>query len=99
MNRLRPGSDFGLFASVGLIVLLRVSGKRTLTKMNAFDLAVTVALGLTLTNNFLSRDVALAEALLIFAVLIALADLPRIQVGNFSHIGMGKYRDADFQSI
>jgi uncharacterized membrane protein YcaP (DUF421 family) len=27
-----------------LIVLLRVSGKRTLSKMNAFDLVVTVAL-------------------------------------------------------
>lgn len=62
----------GVFAYIGLIVLLRVSGKRTLTKMNAFDLVVTVALGSTLATILLSRDVALAEGLLAFVVLIAL---------------------------
>ncbi|RMD68975.1 MAG: DUF421 domain-containing protein, partial [Cyanobacteria bacterium J149] len=34
----------GVLAYAGLIVLLRFSGKRTLSKMNAFDLIVTVAL-------------------------------------------------------
>jgi uncharacterized membrane protein YcaP (DUF421 family) len=62
----------GAFAYIGLIVLLRISGKRTLTKMNAFDLVVTVALGSTLATILLSRDVALAEGMLGFAVLIAL---------------------------
>ena len=34
----------GTIAYVALVVLLRVTGKRTLSKMNAFDLVVTVAL-------------------------------------------------------
>lgn len=62
----------GVLAYVVLIFFLRVSGKRTLSKMNAFDLVVTVALGSTLATVLLTRDVALAEGLLAFAVLIAL---------------------------
>ena len=34
----------GTLAYAALVLLLRISGKRTLTKLNAFDLAVTVAL-------------------------------------------------------
>jgi uncharacterized membrane protein YcaP (DUF421 family) len=55
-----------------MIVLLRVSGKRTLTKMNAFDFIVTVALGSTLATVLLSKDVAVADGLLAFALLIFL---------------------------
>lgn len=40
--------------------------------MNAFDLVVTVALGSTLATVLLSKDVALAEGLLAFALLISL---------------------------
>jgi uncharacterized membrane protein YcaP (DUF421 family) len=52
--------------------LPRISGKRPLAKMNAFDLVVTVALGSTPATILLSKDVALAEGGLPFAVLIAL---------------------------
>lgn len=62
----------GVLAYATLVLLLRVSGKRTLSKMNAFDLVVTVALGSTLATVLLSKDVPLAEGLLGFAVLIAL---------------------------
>lgn len=62
----------GTLAYVGLVVLLRVSGKRTLSKMNAFDLVVTVALGSTLATILLSNDVALAEGLVAFALLIGM---------------------------
>lgn len=62
----------GTGAYVALIVLLRASGKRTLTKMNAFDLVVTVALGSVLANILLNRDVALAEGVLGLALLIFL---------------------------
>jgi uncharacterized membrane protein YcaP (DUF421 family) len=62
----------GVLAYAGLVLLLRLSGKRTLAKLNAFDLVVTVALGSTLATILLSRDVALAEGLLAFALLIAL---------------------------
>lgn len=62
----------GVLAYVVLIAFLRVSGKRTLSKMNAFDFLVTVALGSTLATVLLSRDVALAEGALAFALLIGL---------------------------
>ena len=55
-----------------LLLLLRVSGKRTLTRMNAFDLVVTVALGSTLATVLLTKSVALADGLVAFAVLILL---------------------------
>lgn len=62
----------GTLAYAALVLFLRVSGKRTLSKMNAFDLVVTVALGSTLATVLLSKDVALAEGLLAFALLIGL---------------------------
>lgn len=62
----------GVCAYAALVLLLRVSGKRTLTKFNAFDFVVTVALGSTLATILLSKDVALAEGAMAFAVLIAL---------------------------
>lgn len=62
----------GVLAYAGLVLLLRTSGKRTLSKMNAFDFVVTVALGSTLATILLSSDVALAEGLLAFALLIVL---------------------------
>ena len=62
----------GTLAYAALIAILRVSGKRTLTKMNAFDLVITVALGSTLATIVLSKDVALAEGVVAFALLAAL---------------------------
>lgn len=41
----------GTVAFVAVVVLLRLSRKRTLAKMNAFDLVVTVALGSTLVRE------------------------------------------------
>ncbi len=62
----------GTLAYVAMVVLLRVFGKRTLSKMNAFDFIVTVALGSILATILLSKDVALAEGITAFAVLIGL---------------------------
>jgi uncharacterized membrane protein YcaP (DUF421 family) len=62
----------GGLAYVSLVFLLRVTGKRTLSKMNAFDFVVTVALGSTLATVILSKDVALLEGILAFAVLTGL---------------------------
>lgn len=60
----------GFSAYIGLVIFLRISGKRTLTKLNAFDLVVTVALGSTLATILLSKDVSLLEGLTAFALLI-----------------------------
>src|SRR5690606_6650220 len=62
----------GALAYAALILFLRISGKRTLSKLNAFDLVVTVALGSTLATTLLSKDVALAEGMLAFALLVLL---------------------------
>jgi uncharacterized membrane protein YcaP (DUF421 family) len=62
----------GPLAYVALVAILRISGKRTLTKLNAFDLVVTVALGSTLATVLLSKSVALAEGVLAMALLVFL---------------------------
>lgn len=62
----------GASAYLALITILRISGKRTLAKMNAFDLVVTIALGSTLATILLTKDVALAEGVVAFAVLVLL---------------------------
>lgn len=56
----------------GLICILRATGKRTLSKMNAFDLVVTISLGSTLASLILNSDVSLSEGLLALALLCGL---------------------------
>ncbi|EME64070.1 hypothetical protein G352_13662 [Rhodococcus ruber BKS 20-38] len=62
----------GSAAYVALVVVLRVSGKRTLAKLNAFDLVVTVALGSTLATILLSADVSWSEGIVALALLAGL---------------------------
>ncbi|MGV0909777.1 DUF421 domain-containing protein [Martelella sp. FOR1707] len=57
---------------IALVLMLRISGQRTLSKLNAFDLVVTVALGSVLATVMLSKSVPLAEGVLALAVLIFL---------------------------
>jgi uncharacterized membrane protein YcaP (DUF421 family) len=62
----------GVAAYLALVVIVRIAGKRALSKMNAFDLVVSVALGSTLATVLLSKDVALLEGVLGLALLVAL---------------------------
>ena len=62
----------GPLAYISLMLLLRASGKRTLSKMNAFDFVVTVALGSTLASIILTESVALVEGVAGLAMLITL---------------------------
>ncbi len=62
----------GTLAYVLLVVALRVSGKRTLAKLNAFDLVITVAFGSTLASILLSESIALAEGATALVLLIVL---------------------------
>lgn len=62
----------GATAYVAVVVLLRVSGKRTLAKWNAFDLIVTVAFGSILATALVSQTVSLLQIVLAFATLIVL---------------------------
>ena len=63
---------FGITAYVALIAKLRLTGKRTLSKMNAFDLIVTVALGATLASVMLNASVPLVYGLLALGLLVML---------------------------
>ncbi|WP_226669863.1 DUF421 domain-containing protein [Metabacillus litoralis] len=59
----------GFFAYLSLILVLRIAGKRTLSKMNAFDLVVTVALGSILATILLNKKVPLFDGITAFATL------------------------------
>ncbi|MGQ9426989.1 DUF421 domain-containing protein [Gilvimarinus sp. F26214L] len=62
----------GVLAYAVLVLFLRISGNRTLSKLNAFDFVVTVALGSTLATVLLTKSIALADGAMAFAVLIGL---------------------------
>jgi uncharacterized membrane protein YcaP (DUF421 family) len=55
-----------------LIVVLRISGKRTLSKMNAFDFVVTVALGSTLATVLVSKDLSVATGFAALGTLVGM---------------------------
>jgi uncharacterized membrane protein YcaP (DUF421 family) len=62
----------GVVGYAVLVGLLRTSGKRTLSKMNAFDFVVTIAFGSALASMLLTRDVSLAQGCVALALLVAL---------------------------
>ncbi|MHC0552190.1 DUF421 domain-containing protein [Salinicoccus sp. CNSTN-B1] len=62
----------GIMAYLSLVVILRVSGKRTLTKMNAFDFVVTVALGSILASIITTKDITLMQGMTAFLVLVVM---------------------------
>lgn len=62
----------GSASYTALVLMLRISGKRTLGQLNAFDFIVTVALGSTLATILLSSDVAFFEGLTALVLLAAL---------------------------
>lgn len=57
---------------VGLMTVLRITGKRALSKMNAFDFVITVAMGSALSTVILSKDVVLVEGIFAFVMLCTL---------------------------
>ena len=60
----------GIIAYIAIIIMLRISGKRTLAKWNSFDFVVTIALGSVLASILLSTDDAFGQGILGFALLI-----------------------------
>jgi len=62
----------GTLTYLGIILILRVSGKRTLASMNAFDFIITVAMGSAFGRILTARTVSVAEALVAFLLLICL---------------------------
>lgn len=62
----------GVLSYAALVLILRLTGKRVLSKLNAYDLVVTIALGSTLSSIILDRSIALIEGLTAIAVLVLL---------------------------
>ncbi len=61
-----------LLAYLCVIVFLRITGKRTLSKMNAFDFVITIALGSTLATMAVNKNVAIIEGALAIFLLIGM---------------------------
>lgn len=61
-----------ILAYFTMVIMLRVTGKRALSKMNAFDFIVTVALGSSLATVALNKNVALLDGALVFFLLLFL---------------------------
>lgn len=62
----------GAAAYATLVVVLRLTGKRTLGQLNAFDFVVTVALGSTVATILLSSDVSWSEGVVALGLLAGL---------------------------
>ncbi len=62
----------GIPAYLALVAILRFSGKRTLSQMNAFDFIVTIALGSTLATILVSPQTSLAQGVVALLVLVGL---------------------------
>ncbi|MDE0563438.1 DUF421 domain-containing protein [Exiguobacterium sp. B2(2022)] len=62
----------GVGAYISIILMLRISGKRTLAKMNAFDFIVTVAMGSILATTLTSQQTSLLAGLTAFGTLVIL---------------------------
>jgi len=62
----------GVLAYFSLILMLRISGKRTLSQMKEFDFIVTVALGSTLATVLLNKDITLLDGIVALGLLIIL---------------------------
>ncbi|MCC4770288.1 DUF421 domain-containing protein [Methanosarcina sp. DH2] len=62
----------GVMGYIALVLLLRISGNRTLSKLNAFDFVITIALGSSFGALILNKNVALADGIMAFTVLIGM---------------------------
>ena len=60
----------GTITYIAVIIMLRLSGKRTLAKWNSFDFVVTVAFGSVLASALLSTKDEFGKGILAFAMLI-----------------------------
>ncbi|HEX4922046.1 MAG TPA: hypothetical protein VFV92_15065, partial [Candidatus Bathyarchaeia archaeon] len=73
----------GLVSYAALILLLRAAGKRTLSRMNAYDMVVTMALGSILAKVLLTKDQSIAEGVTAMVVLIGLQYAVSVGVRHF----------------
>jgi uncharacterized membrane protein YcaP (DUF421 family) len=59
----------GILGFIGLVIILKNSGKRTLTKMNAFDLVITLTYSSIFANLMMNPKTTLVQAIVAFSLL------------------------------
>lgn len=62
----------GVLGYIAIIILLQISGKRTLAKWNAFDFVVTIAFGSILASMLLNSSTSLVQGVFGFGLLVGL---------------------------
>lgn len=62
----------GTTSYFSLLFMLRAAGKRALSKLNAYDFIITMAIGSILAKIIVDRDISLSEGFAASALLIAL---------------------------
>ena len=62
----------GVSAYLAIVLILRVSGKRTLASMSAFDFVIAVAVGAVFGRTLTAKDLSISEALTAFILLAVL---------------------------
>jgi len=67
---LARAATLAVLGFLALIVVLRISGKRTLSKMNVFDFVFVVAVGSVFAGSMIEKDTTLLEGLVAFTSLV-----------------------------
>lgn len=62
----------GTTAYLAIVLILRVSGKRTLASMSAFDFVIAVAVGAVFGRTLTAKDLSISESLTAFILLAIL---------------------------
>lgn len=62
----------GVLIYLYLILTLRAFGKRTLSKMNAFDFIITLAIGSTFSTIIINKSISLIEGMVALTLLVFL---------------------------
>ncbi|WP_368646047.1 DUF421 domain-containing protein [Alkalibacterium putridalgicola] len=72
---------------ISIVLVLRASGKRTLSKMNAFDFIVTVALGSVLATTIVNYKDSFWNGILTFIMLVTLQHVATWLSIRFKSVG------------
>src|SRR3954471_13152425 len=82
----------GTLSYLAVVALLRYFGKRALTKMNAFDMVVTVAIGSAFASAVMAKAATLVDGVLAWILLLV---LQRLFAGLSIRLGwFGRYLKA-----
>lgn len=65
----------GTITYIAIILLIRISGKRTLATMNGFDFIITITIGSAFGRIITAQNIPIAEAFTAFALLVTLQTL------------------------